>query len=722
MPVKVRCSGCSTVLNVPDKAAGKTISCPKCKEKIKVPASGGAGGPAPKKPAEKSKPARPKDEGDIFGGMKIDDYDMDHDEEQICPYCAAEMDYDDDDELIPVCPSCGMNIETGEMDAKEKKRRARKGPPLEEYWGKAWSESWKFIMAHPGLCVRTGLYTALFSVMATTFAYLITQELRIPIVLFYAGCYFICSLGGVGWYWVLSKKIITTTVMKEELQTDRIFFDMFECMSVGLRALIWPYIVMLPLIQPFFYFFMYLLIVLLIATTATEETAEVALALSVVPIIASICLPNPAAGGWGTLALLQRAWSGFRFSSVAMVITCSISIWYSGMPFDAVLAKLPNAILHPAVTLGFASPPVELQPTADWTGVLGLLTAMPVFIGIGLVYLMAVSFFPIAQVHFTSRYTYKGWILWELLKLLPKNMGGALYWVLVAFVISLPAIIVSGGTFLLLGSSSTYTSPLLVGNTPTPNIQLDEEKGVLFRNWEGIIQSTDFKDVGVTGKITLWLVGFMEVTDPNSAWYYLVKGMINLSFAFMIYIPLGIFSGFGLVYAMKANAVFAEYYLPTLGLVQRVLPNTPATFWVRYLSHNVDILLYPFSGFIVTADARAITGAWVLNALGIVIFIFNPGLIGMYINIWAAYNWWMYWVIQECSPLRTTIGKDGFGLIVIQEDSEKPITFQQGNIRWFMRNISYSLLFIPFLIAAGSEKRTMHDKVSKTRVVWKGDK
>ena len=38
MPVKVKCSGCQTVLNAPDRVRGKAVKCPKCGTAIRVPA------------------------------------------------------------------------------------------------------------------------------------------------------------------------------------------------------------------------------------------------------------------------------------------------------------------------------------------------------------------------------------------------------------------------------------------------------------------------------------------------------------------------------------------------------------------------------------------------------------------------------------------------------------------------------------------------------------
>jgi uncharacterized RDD family membrane protein YckC len=98
-------------------------------------------------------------------------------------------------------------------------------------------------------------------------------------------------------------------------------------------------------------------------------------------------------------------------------------------------------------------------------------------------------------------------------------------------------------------------------------------------------------------------------------------------------------------------------------------------------------------------------------------------LIGIYINLLVLYYNWMYWVVQEASPIKSTLGQDGFGLIVLPEDSEAPITYKQANTRFVLRLLSQLLFGLPFLMAlTNPERRALHDKLSKTRVVWKGDR
>ena len=58
MPVKVRCRQCEKVFAAPDRARGKAVRCPGCREPVKVPAG------KTKEPGGKE--AAGNDEGDSF--------------------------------------------------------------------------------------------------------------------------------------------------------------------------------------------------------------------------------------------------------------------------------------------------------------------------------------------------------------------------------------------------------------------------------------------------------------------------------------------------------------------------------------------------------------------------------------------------------------------------------------------------------------------------------
>ena len=157
MPIKVRCKECSTVLNVSDKAAGRAVKCKQCGARVSVPAAGGkTGGPGgAKKKRKKKAPApapsfdEPADDHDIFGNLNLRDaHDAD---QQVCPNCTEMVDEEDIE-----CPHCGVNLATGVLSETQRKKRARKGPPPEEFYSVIWPNGWAFVKKHWGFVFKTG--------------------------------------------------------------------------------------------------------------------------------------------------------------------------------------------------------------------------------------------------------------------------------------------------------------------------------------------------------------------------------------------------------------------------------------------------------------------------------------------------------------------------------------------------------------------------------------
>lgn len=241
MPVKIRCSGCEKVLSAPDKARGKVIQCPQCGTKLKVPA--GEAAPKPGRPAKMKSKAQtaPADSGEFLARMDLSE--LESREEKICPYCAAEM-----DEEQVVCRKCGMNIETGTMDAREAKKRARKGPDPALFYSKAWSDSFQFVKEHWGLTLRTGWYMTTLSVLCSGCAAMTQWCDRGPPIFFWAMLTFLSFLGIAGWFWFLTYKVIESTMTKDEKLLERIHFDFFQVIALGLRLLLWPFVVLMPVL------------------------------------------------------------------------------------------------------------------------------------------------------------------------------------------------------------------------------------------------------------------------------------------------------------------------------------------------------------------------------------------------------------------------------------------------------------------------------------------
>jgi hypothetical protein len=594
---KIRCSGCETVLNAPDKAQGKVIACPKCGTKLKVP--GGTKEPAKAKAGMDS--TADFDKLDL-GGLE------DHESGAICPYCAAELNPED-----PVCRKCGMNVQTGVMDAREQRRRTMKGPDPTLFYSRVFKESWAFLMENKGLAVRTGILWTFFATMNATCAYLAFVFCKTwPTKLFWGGLTVISAFGITGWFLSLSQKVIAASIVKEQFRADRVGFDFFQTVAAGGRTVFWPIVVLGP----------------------------------IVPFVFVI------------LGLFTALGADFVFN-------------------------------------------IKFQ-----MGLAGILLVLPVLV------------LPIALVHMTTRYPYKAWILWELLALFAKNAGPTLYALLISFAVFLPVILLAGLETYLIGAGNPFLSDLISGG------KLTEAGAAAAGAAPGIAAPAAASyTLGLTGKITLWLMGLIGLgSDPTSAYYYIFKGPLNILASAILLAPIAFLAGFPAIFVMRAIGQFGLYRTQSLDLVQRIVPGTPATFWVRYLAHTVDLLFIPMAGFLVTANSTTLMAQWAMNAFLLLVFFFSPALLPMFIVLWLLYSSWNYWAVQESSELKATLGKDTFGLMIVTEE-DKTVSIKQAGLKWFLRVLWYFSFGIPFMIMAlDPEKRTLHDRVTRTKVVWKGDK
>jgi uncharacterized RDD family membrane protein YckC/phage FluMu protein Com len=237
MPVKIRCKGCQKVLNVPDRARGKAIKCPNCETVLKIPvATAAAAASAAERP-----PAAPAVERDDFlGGMDLRravDTRV-----RVCVKCGTEV----DEEVID-CPECGHNVDTGIMSDYIRKKRERRGPDPEEFWGVAWTGSFKFIGKNMPLVMRTGMYWSVFLTLSYFTAYCQFYCSSIPTLLFWSAMGVVFSLGYDGWYWYCSVSVIRHTMGPKRNKPLRdIHFDFYQCVALGIKAHVWPYVLMLP--------------------------------------------------------------------------------------------------------------------------------------------------------------------------------------------------------------------------------------------------------------------------------------------------------------------------------------------------------------------------------------------------------------------------------------------------------------------------------------------
>jgi uncharacterized RDD family membrane protein YckC len=466
------------------------------------------------------------------------------------------------------------------MDKKEAKRRSRRGPDTAEFWAKAWSDPFNFVREYKSLAFRTGTFWTQFG-MAFALCLFMAKDFttRAPIVTFWSGLTAISLLGIPGWYWSLAIKLIQTELFREKVNTDRIHFDFFANVSIGLRGVIWPFIVFLP---------------------------------------AWLIL--------GVVYLVSR----------------------------------------------------DVMPEQTWRIVAGVLLGLPFLL------------FPLATIHMTARYTYKAWIMWELLVTFARAAAPCFYWLF-------QAAVVLGPVFGLFGVIQFFGG----GMNPFSNTYIDQ--------WA----------VGFTG----WILGLIgEQPNEEAMMFILIRIVTELTMGFMFIAPLAYLSAFPALFMMRANALLARYFQPKLGIMNDMPRSKPATFWVRFLAFWGDMLLVPLSSFLVMRDKRAVLVGQLINGCGLICFLFRPEAIPLIGALFSVYNYWMYFAVSESGAVRATTVKEAFGLAV-QTTKGRQVTLKQASVRWFGTMLSGLTGGLGFLLCAfPPKKQAIQDMISKTEVVWVGDK
>ena len=236
MPIKVRCSGCQTVLNAPSKAAGKRIKCPKCQQPISVPDPSAP--KAKKKSGQKVAKAAPSDELDIL--MRLDMDRLEDTEVKLCPNCSQQV--GDEDTL---CSQCGIDLATGQLPPEERRKREREGVDPAEFTSKAWSNANTFVPANKGLAIRTAIYGIINTCLAAGCAFLMAWCIRIPPKTFWTFVTLVAVMVIPGWPWYLHTVVVSNTLERRK-KLKRVNFDFFLSAALGIKAIAWTAFFGLP--------------------------------------------------------------------------------------------------------------------------------------------------------------------------------------------------------------------------------------------------------------------------------------------------------------------------------------------------------------------------------------------------------------------------------------------------------------------------------------------
>lgn len=231
MPVKVKCSGCEAVLNVPDRARGKGVKCPKCGKGIRVPAAS----PAKRRPATVAS----GDSGEFFSGLDLDK--LEDRTARVCPRCGSVVGAEDVD-----CPSCGADLVTGGMGTAQRARAGRKGAAPSEYYSKALKDAGRYWLKKQNLAWKSALVLTIFPVLAQICFMMFIWCHNWPPRLFWTFVGVVCALLSPGWIWLVQNQFIKRT-LDPKLEKYPIRFEPFIAVSLGIKSVAWMIVFGFPI-------------------------------------------------------------------------------------------------------------------------------------------------------------------------------------------------------------------------------------------------------------------------------------------------------------------------------------------------------------------------------------------------------------------------------------------------------------------------------------------
>lgn len=603
MPVRVRCPECANEIDAPDKARGKAIKCPDCLSRVKVPADGVQ--------RKKKKRKRPVPDGDdVLSSLDL--RNAEDDRTKLCPKCATVI---RDDELED-CPACGVNIFTGQMSERQRKKRRNAGPDPDDFFNKVWKNSTNFVKKNKGLATRTAINWTVYLTLALSSIF-VSQW-----------CY---QREIVGMMENGENSGVTFTANQTIIEGDGDNKAVFRGKSYR-RPVNLPHPRVLAQYSPVVNFWRFLTVVFGLGF-----------------------------GGWAvylTTEIVKATMRGEKvnriqpdfFGNITMGFKAYVWPWYVLMPIPLIVIGIFGAM-------------------AAMNGQLSQTEQIVAACCAGAIYLLSLFLLPPAAVHWAQQHTYPAWLL--------TRMGAALGRTIK------PALVISMAIFVLC---------LL----PTIGVAAGIAAG-----WSHVTKFwTDTVLKSVSGMIGLGSGdGFFDFAIVELPLFMLVVSL-GLFILFII-------TAFPTVMMMRALGLFGLYFRNELGLVGETTAFQTCGFGPRYLAFAVDAFIVGIVIAVIAAIQYQAAKFHPIYAvvLGLGQFLFTA----------------MYFISSEIGQARATPGKWSLGIMVMQVNN-KPLDRPLGIRRFLFAFISLLSLFGGFLMCLFTpDKSALHDRLSGTKVCWKGD-
>ena len=336
------------------------------------------------------------------------------------------------------------------------------------------------------------------------------------------------------------------------------------------------------------------------------------------------------------------------------------------------------------LTMGFRFyvwPTILLMPFLWISGVIGYFSPLAAGIVTSVLLVIPLLVLPAAVIHMTQNYQYRGWLFWWMAKDTFRTIGPSIYiLVLNLFMVLLIPLCVSIAMAVF---GSRIASWLLAREA----VALEWAKNNIMDMGEGNLQ-------------------FLCYEMP-----------IVFTFSFIVcFIICGMMS-FPAVFMMRVIGLYGVYFKPDLSLVNEFPDLEAAGFGPRFLAFMIDAILMALLG---------VAGGIVGGLFGLLFRYYGWGALAEFLEqvaqvIASLILIGFYFASMESGASRATLGKASIGLMALRDD-DKPMLRQQAYGRAAAAFLTVLTLFIGFLPCAfRSDKKAIHDLMSKSKVVWRGE-
>jgi uncharacterized RDD family membrane protein YckC len=186
--------------------------------------------------------------------------------------------------------------------------------------------------------------------------------------------------------------------------------------------------------------------------------------------------------------------------------------------------------------------------------------------------------------------------------------------------------------------------------------------------------------------------------------------------AFAFFFLISTLISFPAVFMMRVIGLYGVYFRADLSIVNEFPDFEPVGFGPRYLAYMVDNII-----MILLAGVGLFIGTmfgWLFNFYG---WEMADQLSYGVMAVATLGLWGFYFASGESGAARATLGKWSLGMIVLKDDN-KVQTRQEAFGRAASAFLSVITLYIGFIMCFfRSDKKAMHDLMTKTKVVWQGE-